>query len=408
MILHFALRYLFAPKKHKAVNVIAAVAVAGVAVASMAIVIVLSVFNGFSDLAHKHLAAIDPDIKVVATDGSKTFPQADSLAARIRQLPQAAAVAPILRERALLDAGEVQMPVVLMGVDHDALPAVVDVDSIIIDGAFLSHGEAFDSPPAMQAAVGVAVSTKLRPSPYTTATLYIPRRLGRINPANPAAAYRDATVTLTGVFQVNQPEYDADHAFVPIGLMRQLLEYENGEASAIAVKAAEGYTAAQLAQAIEKTLGPNFKALTRQQQQPETFRMIAVEKWVTFCMLVFILLIASFNIISTLSLMVIEKRADMATLRAMGASRSTLSNIFVAEGFLITAVGGIVGIIVGLALALVQQHWGIIKLAADPATLSITEYPVRVEFVDLALVLGTVLLTGLVISQVTRFFSKQG
>lgn len=405
LALRIALRYLFAKKSHRVVNVIAVISMAGVAVATMAIIVVLSVFNGFTDLAHSHLAAIDPEVKISPRQG-KVIDCADSLAAVLEQRPDVEAAAVILKERALLLAGDYQMPVVFRGLDPAKVRRVTDIDAVIIDGVYADFNSMPDSIAGMQAAVGVAVNLGLRPSPYAAGMIYVPKRKGRINPANPAAAYRSLQVAMTGVVQIDQPEYDADFVFIPLSCARQLLDYRAGEGSAVEVKAARGVSPDQLAESLARDF-PQYLVQGRIEQQADTFRMISVEKWVTFLMLVFILLVAAFNIVSTLSLMVIEKRSDMATMRALGAPLSMTRAIFVAEGWLITAVGGIVGLVFGIALSLLQQYGGIVKLAADPSALTIDVYPVRLEWVDVAVVFFAILVTGLLIGLLSRLFTPR-
>jgi len=404
LTLKIALRYLFAKKSHRAVNVIALISMLGVAVATMAIVVVLSVFNGFSDLAYSHLSAVDPEVKISPRQG-KVIESADSLAHIIEERSDVAAAAVVLQERALFVAGDYQMPIVFKGLDPSKANIVAHIDSVVIDGVFADSNGLPDSLVAVQPAVGVAVNLGLRPSPYLAGDIYVPRRVGRINPANPAAAYRSMSVAVTGVVQIDQPEYDADFVYMPLNAARRLLDYEAGEGSAIEIKAAPGVSPDNLVQALALDF-PDYIVQGRAEQQEETFRMIAVEKWVTFLMLAFILLIAAFNIVSTLSLMVIEKRSDMATLRALGAPSSLTRGIFVAEGWLITAFGGFVGLLLGIALSLLQEHFGLVKLAADPTALTIDVYPVRLEWGDVAIVFAAILLTGLVIGLVSRLFTR--
>lgn len=403
--LRIALRYLFAKKSHKAVNVISVIAMAGVAVAAMAIVVVLSVFNGFTDIAGSHLALVDPDIRITPRSG-KVFGGADSLVQALESRSDVVAATASLTERALLVVdGKTQMPVVMKGVDHERAARVVDFDNVIIDGVFVPDNGLPDSCAAIQTAVGVAINTGIRPSPYAVAHIYVPRRTGRINPANPAAAYCSLPVAVTGVVQVDQPEYDADYIFVPLRHVRELLGYDGSEASAIELRLARDASVDKVKNDLQRCL-PDYVVENRMEQQADTFRMISVEKWVTFLMLAFILVIAAFNIISTLSLLVIEKRSDMSTFRAMGASSLSVRNIFVAEGWLITLAGGVAGIIAGLLLALAQQHFGIIKLAADPAALAVDVYPVRVAAGDIAAVAAAVVFTGLIIGAVSRLFTR--
>ncbi len=406
MILRIALRYLFAKKSHKVVNVISIISIAGVAVATAAIVVVLSVFNGFTDLAHMHLSAVDPDMKVVSRS-SKTFAAADSLAAILESLPEVDAAMPVLQERALFASQSTQMPVIVKGVAPDKVRRFIDFDAVLLDGVYSPDNGTPDSVVGVQLAVAVAVGTGLRPSPFSYADIYMPRRIGRINPANPAAAYRTLPVTATGVFRVDQPEYDNEYVFAPLEAVRDLLEYSHGEASAIEVKGAYNVSETNLQRVIATVMGDGYDVLSRQQQQEATYKMIAVEKWVTFLMLVCILLIASFNIVSTLSLMVIEKRDNMSTLRALGATRTMVQGVFVAEGWLITAVGGIIGVAFGTILCLLQQHLGLIKLAADPTALSIDVYPVVVQATDIVAVLLTIAAVGVVIGLVSKIFTRK-
>lgn len=406
LALKIALRYLVAPKSHRAVNVISIISVVGVAVATMAIVVVLSVFNGFSDLAMRQLSRIDPDLRVQPLEG-KVFAGADSLARVVAATPGVRAAMPVLHDRALLVADRSQMPVRFAAVDPATVALVTGMDSIVIDGIYAPDNGLPDSVAGAQISVGVALATGLRPSPYAAADIYVPRRLGRINPANPAAAYRRLPVAVTGVTQVDQQDYDNDFIFLPLDPMRRMLEYTNAEASAIDIALAPGADAARVRRLVQDRLPDGLTVLDRRELSSDTYRMIAIEKWVTFLMLVFILVIASFNIVSTLSLLVIEKRDNMRTLRALGAPRGLVARIFVDEGWLITVSGGLVGIAVGIVLVLLQQHLGLIRLEGDPATLSVDSYPVRLEWADVGLVFATVVVLGFIISQISRVFTRK-
>ncbi len=400
LALRIALRYLLSRKSHNVVNVISAISVAGVAVATAAIVIVLSVFNGFTQLAQSKLSILEPDLKVVPAQG-KVIVQADSLAAVIQALSEIEAAAPTLHERALLVAGQKQMPVRMRGVPDD-FDRVAEVDRAVIDGTYML--QAMDMA-AAQLSIGAAVKTDLRPSPSTVFTLNVPRRVGRINPANPGAAFRQEQFVVASVVSAKQDDFDAEGVLVPLHSARAMLDYDNGEATSIFVRLAPGADAASAAQKVQ-AVAPGTQVLTRMQQLAHAMRMISIEKWVTFMLLGFILVIASFNIISTLSLLVIEKRDNMATLRALGAPEGLQTRVFVLEGWLITAIGGISGAVLGTVLALAQQVGGFIKLSGDPAALAIKAYPVRVLPLDIAAVIALVLVVGLVVSQTTRIFAK--
>ncbi|MDE7125321.1 MAG: FtsX-like permease family protein [Muribaculaceae bacterium] len=398
--IRIALRYLLAKKTHAAVNVISWISMAVVALASAAIVMVLSVFNGFSDLASSHLSILDPDLKINTAYG-KTITDADSLSAIVKNINGVRQALPVVEERALLVDGPHQQPVVFKGVPAD-YDSTSGIDSAVIDGIFTT--EAYGMPCATLS-VGVAVATGLRPSANHPIAIYVPRRVGRIQTANPATAFRGDSLYICGVFQVNQPEYDNEHIFIPLDVARQLLDYEK-EATALDVTVSPDDDIAQVQKRIGQTLGAGYTVLDRMQQQEKSFRMIAIEKWVTFMMLAFILLIASFNIISTLSMLVLEKRENLATLRALGASRNMVGKIFVWQGWLIAFIGAVIGIIVGISLTLAQQYGGFIRLNADPATLTITSYPVRLWLPDILVVVAVAAIIGLLTSRVTTYFIR--
>lgn len=386
LALKIALRYLFSRKSHGAVNIISAVSVAGVAVASAAMIIVLSVFNGFTRLCETKLSKFDPPAMVVAAEG-KVFAGADTLAARLAALPGVRGALPQLTEQAFAIAGSNQMPVTLTGVAQgwDELSSVAD---ITIDGAprVLSLSEGLSS---ALLSVGAATGLQTTPKSPWAVTVYEPRRTGRYNPANPTGAFTADTIVCLGVFRVEQEEYDRDMIVVPIDVSRRLLEYTGGEASGIAVWADNGVGEETLLATIREALGgrTDLRVLDRLGQQPDIFRMIGVEKWITFAMLVFILLIAAFNIVSTLSMMVLEKQPNMGVMRAMGATDRLISRIFANQGWLITLAGGAIGLCAGTLLSLGQEHFGWVKLnAIDPSMLSITAYPVATEWTDIATV----------------------
>ncbi len=398
--LRIALRYLFSKKSHRAVNIISSIAIAGVAVATTAMVVVLSVFNGFSRLSEEHMSRIDPDIMIAATAG-KSFGAADSLARAISAVADVMAASAVIEEKAMLVSDQARIPVEFKAVG-DSYDSVVDLDGVIIDGAYMNS---FDTMACMQLSVGVANRTGLRPGVATVAELYVPRRTGRINPANPASSLRSSRMMVTGVLQVDQSDVDNDHIVIPLSEARRMLDYSD-EATAIEVSLRPGADAAGVTAEIGRIAGDGFKVLDRHMQQADAFRMIRIEKWVTFMMLVFILLIASFNIISTMSLLIIEKRSDSSILRALGASLGAVRNIFAAQGFLITLTGGTAGIAAGIALSLIQEHLGVIKLAGDPAALTIDVYPVALAWGDIAVVAAAVICVGALTSATTRLFTK--
>ncbi len=398
--LRIALRYLLAKKTHAAVNVISWISVAVVAVASAAIVVILSVFNGFSDLALEHLSVLDPPLRVLPASG-KTISGADSLSRALSALPGVSAVVPVVEERALLVDGPRQKPVIFKGVP-DGYTSVSAVGDAVIDGSFV---EEWQGQPCALISVGVAVATGLRPTTGHTVGIYVPRRVGRILPSNPATAFRGDSILVSGVFQVNQPEYDTEHIIIPLTVARALLDYET-EATSLEVAVSAESDCSYIGRMIGDILGSGYVVLDRVHQQEKAFRMIAIEKWMAFMMLAFILLVASFNIISTLSMLVLEKRDNLATMRALGAPRVMLSRIFVWQGWLISFIGAVIGIVLGVSLTLAQQFGGFIRLNADPSALTVASYPVRLSLPDLLVVVAVAAVIGLLTSQITARFIR--
>lgn len=366
----------------------------------MAIVVVLSVFNGFEDLSDRQLSRINPDITIQPKTG-KVIADADSVAAVALSTDGVAAATPVITERAMLINDQVQLPVVFKAVDK-AYNDVVSIDSLIIDGFY---DESVDTMAAMQISIGVANRTGLRPIYGNMTDLYVPRRTGRINPANPAAAFRSEPMVVTAVIESDNAEDDNERVIIPLSVARKLLDYDR-EATSVDIALDATADGDNVMTSLQTALGENYSVLNRKMQQEEAFRMIEIEKWVTFMMLIFILAIASFNIISTLSLLVAEKRKDISTLRSLGASRRLVGKIFITQGFLITVIGGFAGIVAGVVLALVQQHFGLIKLAGDAQALTITVYPVVVKLTDILIVFFTILAVAIIISQFTRLFLR--
>lgn len=400
--LRIALRYLFSRKSHNAVHVISVISMAGVAVATAAIVCVLSVFNGFSDLAYSHLSLIDPQLKIVPVQG-KVIERADSLCTLVRNIDKVKIAAPAISEQALAIYGERQMPVTLMGVP-DCYPQIVDVENALIDGCWMLNDTLTGQLCAVMS-VGSAISLGARPGYDELLALYVPRRVGRISQANPMASFRSDSLWVAGVFEVGQSDYDNSLVFISLSGARQLLEFTT-EASSVNIRLQENVDVDEARRDISEAVGPQYKVANRLEQQQNSFRMIKVEKWISFLMLAFILIIASFNVVSTLSMLIIEKRDNMATLRALGAVPSQISGIFFFEGWLISIVGGLSGILLGVVLVAAQQWGGFIKLSADPNQLSVTEYPVHLMATDLLWVLLLVVAVGLVIGAIAYRASR--
>lgn len=362
---------------------------AGVAVAAMAMVCVLSVFNGFKDLAGDRLSAVDPDIKVSLRSGA-VMADGDSVVRAVLSVPGVAAARQTIEQRALASSnGQTQLPVRVRGVEEN-YSDVSSLGSTVIDGAMI------DSDSLRSCAllsVGTALSTGARPSYDETFCLTVPRRLGHINPAFPMSAFLSDTLMVSGVYQTNQSEYDEGLVYVPIATARHLFDYPT-EASSIDIAVAPGADPSRVAEAISRQLGDDYLAADRLRQQQDTFRMIRIEKWITFLMLFFVLVMASFNILSTMSMLIIEKQESLSILRAMGATDGTLRGIFLWEGMLVALIGGAIGLVAGLILSLLQQHLGLITLSGDPSQLSINYYPCRPAAIDLLITGAAVIVIG--------------
>ncbi|MDE7407432.1 MAG: ABC transporter permease, partial [Muribaculaceae bacterium] len=321
--LRIALRYLFSHKSHNAVNVISLISVAGVAVATLAIVVVLSVFNGFTELANNRLSLLDPQLRIQPASG-KVINNADSLAMAVRSVADVSTAIPTIDDQALAINGGRQMPVHIKGVPTAAYDSVTQLKSVIIDGE--PWAEYWSGASTAVISIGVANNLAVIPGQEQWVGIYTPRRTGRINPANPMGAFRTDSVAVSAVYRVDQAEYDADYLITDISTVRRLLDYTT-QASSVEVALHPSADTDKAIKAISAKIGPDYVIKTRLQQQEQSYKMISVEKWVTFLMLAFILIIASFNIISTLSLLIIEKEDSISTLRAMGASTALIRRI---------------------------------------------------------------------------------
>ena len=394
-----AWRYLRAPKSHSAVSAIAAISVVGVAVATAAIICVLSVFNGFRSILSDKLDILAPDVIVTPSLG-KTFADGDSLAALIGETPGVEIALPTVVDNALAIVDSREMPITLRGVDFSRYPYVTRVDSIITGGRRL---ESLDSKEAV-ASVGVARQLGFYNGDVSM-LIFAPKREGRVNLANPLASFLTDSVNVADIFQAMQTEYDENNVICDINVARDLFQYDT-EATAIEVKAHPGTDITRLAGEISRRLGPDAVVKDRYRQQEMNFRMVEIEKWVTFLILIFILVIASFNIISTLCMLVLEKQQSMSTLLALGMSRRRIGSVFWWESMYVSLIGGISGVIIGILLCLLQEHFGLIRLGGDPSSLVIQAYPVKVELMDIVYSLIPVILIGLCTAWTASAFAR--
>ena len=399
--LKIAWRYLVSKKGHQAVNIISIVAVCGVVVATAALICVLSVFNGFRGLIMGKLAMLDPQVAITATMG-KTINDADSVIDVVNNIPGVERAVPVILDQALAIYAQYQMPVRLKGVP-DNYNTMNDIDSVIVDGEWKLRDQVSRY---IVVGAGPAVRLMVRPESLGMVYLYAPQRQGHVNIANPMGAFRQDSLFVSGIFQLQQNSYDADLIYVPLDVAQELFDYET-EATQIEVKLDSGANEQQVMHAIGKLLGSSYQVQNRLMQQREAYRLVNIEKWMAFLLLAFILVIATFNVISTLSLLIIEKDDSIATLRALGANDRQISRIFVLQGWLITLAGAITGVVIGLILCLCQQQFGWLRLSGDPANMIINAYPVEVQWTDVIITLALVAAVGLLTSMVTALIMRR-
>ncbi len=394
--LRIAQRYLFSRKSHAAVNIITMISAAGVVVASAAMIVIMSVFNGFETLAESNLTALESDLLVERRDGA-VFGDADRLCAAIAEAAgEGSVVSPVMRTRAFAVSTGL-MAVQLKGVTDRGLHASRLSDKIVRGSSEVERQGwscALLSP-------GVANGLGRLEGDYSEVMLYTPRRGGRVNPGNPSSAFARDTVLVSGIFVTDNADADADVVVTDIDVTRRLGGYDDDSADGIEVFAPTA-SAADVMRVLPGGEG-EWRVRDRVGQHEEASRMIAVEKWMTFMLLGFVLLIASFNVISTMSLLVVEKEGNVAVLTAMGATAAMMRRVYRLTGWMITIGGGLLGVLLGVCLCLAQQWGGFVKLqVSDPTVLSVSAYPVSVEWSDVPAVFGVIVLTGLVTSLCVR------
>ena len=399
--LKIACRYLVSKKGHQAVNIISIIAVCGVVVSAAALICVLSVFNGFRGLIMGKLAMLDPQVAITATMG-KTINDADSVIDVVSNIQGVERAVPVIEDQALAVYAQLQMPVRLKGVPDD-YNTTNGMDSVIVDGEWKLRDQV-----SQFAVVGAGPAVRLcvRPEFLGMVHLYAPQRQGHVNIANPMGAFRQDSLFVSGIFQLQQNSYDADLIYVPLDMARDLFDYDT-QATQIEVKLAPGASEQQVMRDISSALGDTFQVKNRLMQQSEAYRLVNIEKWMAFLLLAFILVIATFNVISTLSLLIIEKDDSIATLRALGAHDRQISRIFVLQGWLITLVGAVTGVVIGLILCLCQYHFGWLRLSGDPANMIVSAYPVEVQWTDVLVTLALVAIVGLLTSMVTALIMRR-
>ncbi|MBP5306516.1 MAG: ABC transporter permease [Paludibacteraceae bacterium] len=382
---YIAKRYLFSKKSHNAINIISGISAVGVCAGTFALVCVLSVFNGFGNMVEDMFSCFDPDLKIQKVQG-KSFMREE--AGKLESIRGVATVTDVIEENALFRSTDKQQTGTVKGVTEN-FGQMSGLDSILIDGEYKLEDGAFRyGIPG----VGLAANIGLNPHTFDALYIYAPKREGQVNLANPENSFNSDKVFVSGVFSVQQADYDNDYLILPIGLVRELFEYEPGQVTSVEIGIGKGADLTKVKKAVQETVGDDFKVLDRYEQQEDYFKIMKVEKWITYLILSFILLIAVFNIIGSLSMLIIDKSGDIRTLRNMGATQGLVRRIFTLEGWMITLLGCVTGIVAGVAVCLLQQHVGFIHL---PGEVNPIPYPVQIEASDILIIFVTVSAMGL-------------
>ena len=386
-----ARRYLFSKKSTNAINIISGISMVGVAVATMALVIVLSVFNGFHDLVASFFTNFDPQIEVVPTRG-KSAPADDPALTTIKAMPEVLVATECVTDQALAYYNGRQAMVNVMGVD-DNFAQLTHINSILygqgefcLQAANLQYGVP---------GIRLAQTLDLGAQWDGFLTIFAPQREGQlIDMASDADGFvADSLLSPGVVFSVNQAKYDRDYLITSIGFARRIFQMQ-GMVTSLKLKLKPGADLDAVKQRMQQVSEGRFRVLDRFEQQADTFRIMQIEKVLAYLFLTFILLVACFNIIGSLSMLIIDKKADVQTLRNLGADSRTIARIFLFEGRMISAIGAIVGILLGLLLCWLQQQFGLVSMGESSGTFVVNAYPVSVHYGDVFIVFVTVLVVG--------------
>lgn len=407
LALYIARRYLFSKKSHNAINVISAIAVCGVALATLALVCTLSVFNGFHDLISSFFTHFDPQLKVEAARG-KTFVQDSAMMASIQQIEGVEVVSITLEDNAMAKYQEQQAMVTIKGVD-DNFQALTGVEEILYGNPELKlYDEVADyGIPGIQLMYILGMGMQ----PFDPIEVYAPRTGTRVNMTNPMANFRRLPLYSPGtVLNINDARYASTYIVASLDYAQRLFDCP-GEISAIELRLTPGASTGRVKRAVQQLVGDGFTVHDRYEQQEATFKVVKIEKFVSYLFLCFILMVACFNIISSVSMLILDKRDNVDTLRSMGATQNMAERIFIYEGNLIAFFGAITGLVLGVVLCLLQQEFGIIGLGGD-GQFVVDAYPVRVKLLDILLVFVSVILVNAVsvwlpIKLLNKYFMKK-
>lgn len=401
---YIARRYLFSKKSTHVINIISGISIIGVAVATMALVVTLSVFNGFHDLVASLLTSFDPQIEVVPAKG-KTAPADDPILAKIRNLPQVDVATESVEDQAMAIYKGRQAMVKVKGVE-DNFSELSHINEILYgEGEFSLHAANLQF-----GVVGIRLADNLGMTADWDGQLkiYAPKREGQLDMMNPTEGFVEDSVISPGVvFSVKQARYDRDYILTSIAFARNLFG-QQGMLSQLEIRLKPGSDLDAVKAEMQKIAGDKYRVLDRMEQQADTFRIMKIEKFIAYIFLTFILAVACFNIIGSLSMLIIDKKNDVVTLRNMGASDKQIVRIFLFEGRMISAIGAVLGISIGLLLCWLQQVYGFVSLGRSSGSFIVDAYPVSVHPEDIILVFITVLAVGFIsVWYPVRYFAKR-
>jgi lipoprotein-releasing system permease protein len=383
--LYIAKRYLFAKKSRNAINIISGVSVAGVMVGTMALIIILSVFNGLEKMVMSIFNTFDPDLKITAAKGKTFIPEIPKLTL-LSDVQGVASYSLTLEENALLKYGDRQFIATIKGVDEE-YGKVTGIESSMWEGDFFLKSD--KGRPYAIPGLGIAEHLGIRVNFITPLNLYVPRLSGG-STINPEEAFNRRYIMISGIFQIEQ-SYDSKYIYVPIDFARELIGNQDG-VSSIEIKFSEGTDAGRIQKNVTEIFGENYLVQNRFEQQEIFYRVMRSERLAIFLILTLILLIASFNIIGSLTMLIIEKERDIEILKSLGAGRDLIRRIFIFEGWLISIIGAVIGLALGFFICWLQQTYGLVKLQSD--SLLLNSYPVVMKLKDFLIVPFTVLMIG--------------
>jgi lipoprotein-releasing system permease protein len=401
---YIARRYLFSKKSHHAINVISGISVCGVAIATMALVVTLSVFNGFHDLVASFFTSFDPQIEITPTKG-KTVPADDPLLTKVKQNKSVDVATECVEDHALVMYNNRQAMVTIKGVEDNFTELTHINDILYGDGTFQLHADVLN-----YGTLGIQLAENLGTGARFDSPIevYAPKREGQLDMSNPTDGFvQDELYSPGVVFSVKQAKYDRNYIITSIAFARRIFD-QQGMISSLELRLKPGSNLESVKSDLQQIVGDKYKVLDRYEQQEDVFKIMKIEKFIAYIFLTFILMVACFNIIGSLSMLIIDKKEDVNTLRSLGATDKQIVHIFLFEGRMISTFGAIFGILLGLLLCWLQQLFGLVALGDSSGNFVVDAYPVSVHPEDILLIFVTVVLVGyLAVWYPVRYLSKR-